>query len=69
MTVLLLLVGFGFGLMGGMVLDYFMYNRSLSTNYNKLVHTLTFMKRQGFVPQFDIEQPKVHDPADNVSEF
>ncbi len=64
-----LIVGFfGFGMCAGMVLHYMGEYRSLRDDYRELVHTLTFMKKQGFVPQFDIEQPTETDPSTGIDE-
>ena len=34
-----------------------------------LVEKIYTMKKQGFVPQFEFEQAKTHDPSDSVVEY
>ena len=63
-----LLVGLALGLMTGVVLFYYVDHRPLETRYDKLVHTLTYMKKQGFVPLFEVEQNKPYDPSSGVDE-
>ena len=56
------------GIVIGMLLHYYGDHRPLETRYEKLVHTLTHMKKQGFVPMFEVEQEKQYDPSEGVDE-
>lgn len=58
----------GFGLCLGMLLHYYVEHKPLRDSYEKLVDTMTHMKRQGFVPQFEIENPKEYDPSEGIIE-
>jgi hypothetical protein len=49
------------GLVVGYVLAYILLYRPLL----KLYHS---MRLQGFVPQFELQQRKVHDPSANIRE-
>ncbi len=59
---------FGFGGIGGILLYYFAEGKPRADAYNKLVHTLTHMKRQGFVPHYDLEQATSIDLSEGVDE-
>lgn len=69
MTLAATLVGLGFGLAVGLVLHYYVVYKPLMETYVKTVKLLAHMKRRGFVPQYDIEQPKEHDPSADVTEY
>ena len=65
----LVIVGcLGVGLAVGMFLGYLMSRRLIELNTD-LSNKIYMMKRQGFVPQFEFEQRKIHDPSDDVVEF
>jgi len=59
---------FGSGVVAGILLHYYTEHRPLRDSYEKLVHTMTHMKRQGFVPQFEIEHPRENDPSNGINE-
>lgn len=65
------ILGLGFfgGLASGMAVEYFKSTKPLLDKYAKLVHKMYMMKRRGFVPQFDIQQPRPEDPAEEVTEY
>lgn len=58
----------GFGIIGGILLHYWVDHRPLLTKYHELIHTLTHMKKQGFVPMYEIEQPEVIDVSKDIRE-
>ena len=60
---------FGFGIIGGMLLHYLGEHKPLLTKYHELIHTLTHMKKQGFVPQHEIKQVKKLDVSMDVREL
>lgn len=62
------LVGLAVGLIGGAVLFYYIDFKPLRDNYNELVHTLTHMKKQGFVPQYNLTQEVPLDLTTGVDE-
>lgn len=68
MIYLMIFVGFMPGILVGWVLNYYTEEKPLRENNNKLVDILTNMKKQGFVPQYDIEQPKPLDLAQGIGE-
>lgn len=45
------------GLLCGIVLDYMAQGRYLQQRNEKLVEQIINMRKQGFVPQYSIEQP------------
>jgi len=57
-----------FGVIGGMLLHYWGEYKPLLKKHDKLIHTLTYMKKQGFVPHYDIKQVREQDLADGVDE-
>ena len=69
----ILTCGFGFGVVIGLVTHYIMEYRPLRDQYDKTTRKhfdmLYRMKKQGFVPQFELEQEPVNDPSDGVVEF
>lgn len=62
------LVGLAIGCLVGGVLFYYVDFKPLRSDYHELVRTLTNMKKQGFVPQYDIEQRKEIDHSDGINE-
>lgn len=58
----------GFGIIGGIVLHYLVDHKPLLKKYHELIHTLTHMKKLGFVPQYEIEQPEVIDVSKDINE-
>jgi len=58
-----------FGLASGVILHYIVEYKPLLTKYADLVQTMIRMKKQGFVPQFEFEQPKPIDVSEGVVEF
>lgn len=59
---------FAFGLVGGCVLHYYVEHKPLLEDYRNLIQTVVKMKKQGFVPQFDIEQVKEVDLTKGIDE-
>lgn len=57
------------GLAIGAYLNYFIETKPLQERFDALVETMTGMKKQGFVPQFDIQQPLPEDPAREITEY
>ncbi len=60
---------FGFGVIAGAFLDYYIEGRYLRKRNQELVTHILKMRRQGFVPQFDIEQVSSFDPSEHIREF
>ena len=56
------------GVVGGMLLHYYGDHRPLDARYSKLINILTYMKKQGFVPQFEVEQTTEVDPSNGIDE-
>jgi hypothetical protein len=59
---------FLFGVVAGLYLHYLTEYKPLARKYYALVETVVGMKKQGFVPQFEIEQPKPIDLTKGMSE-
>ncbi len=59
-----LAAGFLIGLVAGYTFVYITLYKSLYKTFTTLLETLVGMKKQGFVPQFDIEQTKQLDLTD-----
>lgn len=57
------------GLALGMYFNYIVETKPLLRDYRDLITIIYKMKRQGFVPQFDIRQRKPIDPAKDVVEY
>lgn len=60
---------FGFGMVVGAYVNYFIETRPALDRHSKLTHMIYTMKRQGFVPQFEIEQASTPDPSNEVMEY
>ncbi len=63
------LIAFLSGLVLGMTLNYFIETKPLLKEYKDLVKIMYNMKKQGFVPQFEIKQKKPLNPASEVVEY
>lgn len=61
--------GLAWGLVFGALLHYLVEYKPLLQKHDKLIETLTGMKKQGFVPQFAIEQAVELDPSTDVVEY
>ena len=59
---------FMFGVVAGLYLHYLTEYKPLKEKYHLLVDTMVGMKKQGFVPQFEIEQQKNIDLTKGTSE-
>ncbi len=60
---------FGLGLVAGQVLHYLTETRPLWQRYNTLVEHMLKMRKQGFVPQFELEQSKTPDLSEDIVEY
>ncbi len=57
------------GLVLGLNLNYLIETKPLLREYKDLVEIMYNMKKQGFVPQFEIQQKKPLNPASDVVEY
>jgi hypothetical protein len=57
------------GVVLGMIFNYIVETKPLLAEYKALVEIIYSMKRQGFVPQFEIKQRKPLNPASDVVEY
>lgn len=57
------------GLALGAWIVYICFYKPLCEDRDALVQTLVYMKRQGFVPQFEVEQAIRPDLAAHIREF
>ena len=69
MTFLFSMAAFLSGIVAGLMLHYFVEYKTLFNKYVELVNLLAAMKRQGFVPQFEIEQYKSQDLSKGIVEY
>jgi hypothetical protein len=61
MIILTATAAFGFGLVAGLITHYLLEYRPLYRKHIELIDVVVSMKKQGFVPQFAIEQKKEID--------
>lgn len=61
---------FGFGVVAGLWIHYLLEYKPLRRQYTELVDAVLRMKKQGFVPQWDLDNtPKEHDPSKGIVEY
>lgn len=60
---------YGLGLVSGVILEYFVDHRPLKQRYHTLVQQLVNLKKQGFVPQYEVEQEREVDLSEDVTEY
>lgn len=60
---------FSLGLALGAVGAYFLLYRPVWESREKLTDILAGMKKQGFVRQYEVEQPKERDPSEGIPEY
>lgn len=66
---LVLAIVFLLGVVSGRYIEYLTSYRPMWNSYLELVDKLYRMKLQGFVPQFEIEQPHSVDPSEEIREY
>lgn len=59
----------GFGVVIGVGIHYFIAYKPLQEDYRTVVDRMYRMKRQGFVPQYDIEHPESQDLSEEIREY
>lgn len=69
LTAALMTISLLVGLVAGMMLHYIIEYKPLALKHNDLINTMVGMKKQGFVPQFSIEQIRPLDISEGVTEY
>lgn len=57
------------GVVLGLTIGYIIGYKPLWDDYRRLVGHVIRMRKQGFVPQFEFEQPRKLDPSDGLTEY
>lgn len=63
------LATFGFGLAFGAYANYLIETRPLLQAYDELVDRMYRMKRQGFVPNYEVDNTPEFDPSQDIVEY
>lgn len=57
------------GVLAGLLLNHFSSTAPVREKNDELIAQMIRMKKQGFVPQFEIEQAAPLDPSDDIREY